>query len=166
MVESQIKKGVFMWVFFRFAVYSISLYMSGYGDKLLAFIRGYFGFGELGTGLIAGVIVGAPWLIFENFIDNINTSIRENEAILARQVELERQEREDQERERQHQQRLDEKRRELEIEYEHIKKITMLQSNLDQGKLDKLQTMQTALKSAKNADLDTLRRQIETMKRG
>jgi hypothetical protein len=41
-----------------------------------------------------------------------------------------------------------------------------LQANLDQGKLDKLQSMQTALKSAKNDDLDTLRRQIETMKRG
>jgi hypothetical protein len=42
----------------------------------------------------------------------------------------------------------------------------MFQSNLDQGKLETLKTMQADLKNAKSADLDTLRRQIEAMKRG
>jgi hypothetical protein len=68
--------------------------------------------------------------------------------------------------ERQRNQRHEDQRKSLEIEFDHLAKIMMLQSNLDQGKLDKLQSMQTALKSAKNADLDTLRRQIEAMKRG
>lgn len=70
------------------------------------------------------------------------------------------------EQERQRNQRLEDKRQELAIEFDHLQKIMFLQANLDQGKLDKLQSMQTALKSAKNDDLDTLRRQIETMKRG
>ena len=67
---------------------------------------------------------------------------------------------------RQREQRLEDKRQELAIEFDHLQKIMFLQANLDQGKLDKLSAMQTALKSAKNDDLDTLRRQIETMKRG
>lgn len=70
------------------------------------------------------------------------------------------------EEERQRNQRLEDKRQELAIEFDHLQKIMFLQANLDQGKLDKLQSMQTALKSAKNDDLDTLRRQIEAMKRG
>jgi uncharacterized membrane protein YhiD involved in acid resistance len=80
------------------------------------------------------------------------------------QKAYEDQQRQNQERERN--QRLEDKRQELAIEFDHLQKIMFLQANLDQGKLDKLQSMQTALKSAKNDDLDTLRRQIETMKRG
>jgi cell shape-determining protein MreC len=68
--------------------------------------------------------------------------------------------------ENQRNQRLEDKRQELQIEFDHLAKIMMFQSNLDQGKLETLKTMQADLKNAKSADLDTLRRQIEAMKRG
>jgi hypothetical protein len=58
------------------------------------------------------------------------------------------------------------KRRELEIEFDHLQRIMMLQANIDQGKLNALQDMQNNLKSQKMSDLDTLRQQIESMKRG
>lgn len=66
--------------------------------------------------------------------------------------------------EKDEQKRLDRKRNELQIEFEHLQKIMGFQANLDQGKLDKLADMQKSLKSNKQADLDTLRQQIERMK--
>jgi hypothetical protein len=110
--------------------------------------------------VLVGISGGALYLVFGNILARMFQNHMNSKANQA----YETQQRNEQERQRN--QRLEDKRQELAIEFDHLQKIMFLQANLDQGKLDKLQSMQTALKSAKNDDLDTLRRQIETMKRG
>lgn len=67
---------------------------------------------------------------------------------------------------RSQQRRYEEKRQDLELEFEHTKKLMELQGNIDQGKLNVLRSMQDQLKTNKQADLGALKAQIDAMKRG
>jgi flagellar biosynthesis component FlhA len=64
------------------------------------------------------------------------------------------------------QRELDRKWKEMALEYKQLERIAHLQANIDQGKLDKLAEMKRELTDRKTSDLDTLKRQIEAMKRG
>ncbi len=58
------------------------------------------------------------------------------------------------------------RKRELELEFEHMAKIMRLQSDLDQGKMDRLTDMQNKFNSSKRQDLEALKSQIDSMQRG
>lgn len=73
---------------------------------------------------------------------------------------------EENEYQRNQQRRYEEKRRDLELEFEHTKKLMELQGAMDQGKLNILRGMQDQLKNNKQADLAALKSQIDAMKRG
>lgn len=157
MVESQIKKeGLKMSGSAKFQAYLVCCSLV----SIWAYF--YVGVNLNNSEMLIFVVIlgGCLYLVFGKMIARMLQSGIDAKANKA----YEDQQRQNQERERN--QRLEDKRQELAIEFDHLQKIMFLQANLDQGKLDKLQTMQAALKSAKNADLDTLRRQIETMKRG
>lgn len=58
-----------------------------------------------------------------------------------------------------------EKKRDLDLELQHLEKVMRLQANFDQAKMDKLKEMQRDLANKKQADLEVLRNQIDAMKR-
>lgn len=60
---------------------------------------------------------------------------------------------------------LDRKRQELEIEFQHLKKLMLLNSNIDERKMQLIYQMERELQDRQNSDLDSLNAQIERMKR-
>lgn len=60
---------------------------------------------------------------------------------------------------------LDRKRQELEIEFQHLKKLMLLNSNIDESKMRLIHQMERELQDRQNSDLDSLNAQIERMKR-
>lgn len=104
------------------------------------------------------------WLIapiVEKILDNID---RENYNKQSQLSEIASRQNEELEYKISQQRRYDEKRRDLELEFEHTKKIMELQGSIDQGKLNVLRGMQDQLKNNKQADLDALKSQIDAMK--
>ncbi len=60
---------------------------------------------------------------------------------------------------------MERKRAELELEFEHFKKMTLLKSSMDEGKLKLLAKMEHNLENAQASDLQKLDKQIQRMKR-
>lgn len=108
-----------------------------------------------------GLFFVAP--IVEKILDSID---RANYQKQRHRNELISRADEESEYQRNQQRRYEEKRRDLELEFEHTKKLMELQGAMDQGKLNILRGMQDQLKNNKQADLAALKSQIEAMKRG
>lgn len=60
---------------------------------------------------------------------------------------------------------LDRKRQELEIEFQHLKRLVLLNSQADKRKMQLIYQMERELQDRQNTDLDSLNAQIERMKR-
>lgn len=60
---------------------------------------------------------------------------------------------------------MERRRRELEIEFEHLKKIILLNSSVEQSKMMLIHQIEKEFKQQKDDDLDSLNAQIERMKR-
>lgn len=60
---------------------------------------------------------------------------------------------------------LDRKRQELEIEFQHLKRLVLLNSQADESKMRLIYQMEKDLQDRQNSDLDSLNAQIERMKR-
>lgn len=60
---------------------------------------------------------------------------------------------------------LDRKRQELEIEFQHLKRLVLLNSQADERKMQLIYQMERELQDRQNTDLDSLNAQIERMKR-
>lgn len=60
---------------------------------------------------------------------------------------------------------LDRKRQELEIEFQHLKRLVLLNSQADERKMRLIYQMERELQNRQNTDLDSLNAQIERMKR-
>lgn len=67
--------------------------------------------------------------------------------------------------EREHQKILNRKRNELEIEFEHYKRIAMLHAQTDESKMRLIAQMEREFNRTKDNDLQALNAQIERMKR-
>jgi hypothetical protein len=142
------------------ACYAVGfLYLnSGGGDTSIALILGAV------LGLIGYFVVGL-WIIapiIEKILDAKSRSDYEiqttttNESSRRAALEAEREAEE-----RVYFQR----KRELELEFEHLEKIMRLQSNLDQGKMDRLAQMQNQFRSNKLIDLNSMKAQIDAMRK-
>lgn len=127
--------------------------------------------------LKTSLLVAAPFTLFIYFtvglwfvapiVEKILDSIdRANYQKQSQRNEIASRYDEENEYQRNQQRRYDEKRRDLELEFEHTKKLMELQGSMDQGKLNILRSMQDQLKTNKHADLAALKSQIEAMKRG
>lgn len=60
---------------------------------------------------------------------------------------------------------LERKRQELEIEFQHLKRLVLLNSQTDERKMQLIYQMERELQDRQNTDLDSLNAQIERMKR-
>lgn len=60
---------------------------------------------------------------------------------------------------------LERKRQELEIEFQHLKRLVLLTSQTDERKMQLIYQMERELQDRQNTDLDSLNAQIERMKR-
>lgn len=60
---------------------------------------------------------------------------------------------------------LERKRQELEIEFQHLKRLVLLTSQTDERKMQLIYQMERELRDRQNTDLDSLNAQIERMKR-
>lgn len=60
---------------------------------------------------------------------------------------------------------LDRKRQELEIEFQHLKRLALLSSQADERKMQLIYQMERQLQDRQNQDLASLNAQIERMKR-
>jgi cell shape-determining protein MreC len=133
---------------------------------LVLFLDGFHSFiyvlSLVNDGIVINYIIGGTVLywFFGDFFTRLFDNLFYRKRIAKEERKQELQTLKEQDRQ------LEIKRRELELEYEHLEKILRLQANIDEGKLGKLGEMQNNLKSQKMSDLELLRQQIERMKKG
>lgn len=132
----------------------------GNGHSLIYGLNNFFIDVNLGRWLFYGTGGGFIYVVIGDFFTELFNSFFSSRSIARHEKKQELQ------RIKEHNIEIEKKRRELELEFEHLQRIMLLQANIDQGKLVTLQDMQNTLKSQKMSDLDLLRKQIEMMKRG